>query len=170
MLKKDTKMKKLVSIIVTTLIGIVAVVDGYWFFSKNVAEATNLTTVSSSSSVTSGAQSSTTLETSNGSGSSSTISSGYKDGTYTGKSIATQWGNVQVEVTISGGQISNIIMLKSTSSDGIGRSRQIDTIAEPQYISKAKSANSAKIQAISGATVTYDGFTNSLQNALTQAV
>lgn len=176
-LKKDLKMKKLVSIIVTALIGLVAVVDGYWFFSKNITKTTTLATASSSSSasqrsssVTSTVQSSDTLEASSVSGSSSTGSSGYKDGTYTGKSIATQWGNVQVQVTVSSGQISNIIMLKSTSSDGAGRSHQIDSIAEPSYISEAKSANSANIQAISGATETYDGFTNSLQNALTQAV
>ena len=60
--------------------------------------------------------------------------------------------------------------LKSTSEDGKSRSQEIDAQAEPIYISEAKQANSANIQAISGATVTYNGYTESLQAALDQAV
>ncbi len=85
-------------------------------------------------------------------------------------SVSTQWGNVQVKVTISGGKITDVTMVHSTSEDGEGRSQAIDNQAEPVYISETKKAQSADIQAISGATVTYEGYTQSLQSALDKAV
>ncbi|MDR0299769.1 MAG: FMN-binding protein [Streptococcaceae bacterium] len=155
-------MKKVVSIIVSALIAVVAIADIFWFFNQKSTSTSSVvsnTTTNTSSSISSTASS----------GSSSTTGA-YKDGTYTGSTVSTQWGNVQVEVTISGGKITNVVFLKSTSDDGNSKSTSIDDVAQPEYISEAKTANSASIQAVSGATVTYDGFTESLQNALTQAV
>jgi uncharacterized protein with FMN-binding domain len=77
---------------------------------------------------------------------------------------------VQVQVSISAGKIMNVTMLQSTKNDGEMRSQMIDNQAEPTYISETKSAQSANIQAVSGATVTYGGYTQSLQSALDQAV
>ncbi|MDR0297563.1 MAG: FMN-binding protein [Streptococcaceae bacterium] len=160
-------MKKIVSIIVSALIGLVALVDGLWFFNQKTT-ATTASTTAASSPTTATSNSNTTSAAL--ASSSSSASTGYKDGTYTGSTVSTQWGNVEVKVTISSGKISAITFLKSTSDDGNSKSTAIDDTAEPQYISEAKAANSATIQAISGATVTYNGFTSSLQNALNQAL
>lgn len=151
--------KKIISIIVSLCIAVMVALDAFWLFTqKGRTQEDAASNTSSSEMVTSTSSMSRTGKTQ------------YKDGTYTGSTVSTQWGDVQVKVVISSGKISNIIMLKSTSADGQSHSQEVDSQAEPTYINEAKSANSANIQAISGATVTYQGFTTSLQNALTQAV
>lgn len=168
-------MKKFFALI--TSIGIVGAIglDGYYLFTQNSKQVQGTTTVESQSqgASTSSSSPSSTSAASEASSSStySTSSNGeYKDGTYSGSTVSTRWGNVQVQVKISGGKISDVSFLKSTSEDGESRSQEIDAQAEPIYISEAKQANSANIQAVSGATVTYNGYTESLQAALDQAV
>lgn len=168
-------MKKFFALI--TSIGIVGAIglDGYYLFTQNSKQVQGTTTVESQSqgaSTSSSSPSSTSAASEAVSSSTSSTSSNgeYKDGTYTGSAISTQWGDVQVQVTITSGKITNVIMLQSTSADGQGRSQMIDSQAEPTYISETKSAQSAKIQAVSGATVTYGGYTQSLQSALDKAV
>ncbi|RPA55918.1 FMN-binding protein [Aerococcus agrisoli] len=100
--------------------------------------------------------------------SSETTSSGYTDGTYTSETVATPHGQMQLQVTISGGQISDITTL--IYPDGEHESESINSQALPTYIDEALAAQSADIQQISGATETYDGFTESLQDALNQAL
>ncbi|MFD1417669.1 FMN-binding protein [Companilactobacillus keshanensis] len=91
----------------------------------------------------------------------------YKDGTYTGSSTSTRWGDVQIQITISGGKLTKINVLKHPDSEN--KSVQINEQSLPTYKSEAIKAQSASIQQISGATETYKGFTGSLQNALNQA-
>lgn len=101
-----------------------------------------------------------------GTGSSST-SGALQDGTYTGTAAATQFGNVQVQVTVAGGKISDVTPLQLTDRDG--RSVQISAQAAPVLRQEALSAQSAEIDTVSGATYTSEGYLQSLQSALDQA-
>ena len=91
----------------------------------------------------------------------------YKDGTYTGASTSTEWGDVQLQITVSSGKITNISALTYPNDEG--KSVAINQEAIPAYTKEAISNQSADIQAISGATETYKGFTGSLQDAINQA-
>lgn len=90
----------------------------------------------------------------------------YKDGTATGSVISTRFGDVQVEVTISGGQIADVTALELPSRDG--RSQRIASIAEPILREEALTAQSAQIDLLSGATYTSEAYAESLQSALDQ--
>ncbi len=164
-------MKKILAVLVTGLIAVAMVLDAYWLLLMNKGSTTDASATTTSQSTTTDSTSDTTSVSSSSSTISTSSSSGkYKDGTYKGSSVSTQWGNVQVKVTISGGKITDVTMVHSTSEDGEGRSQAIDNQAEPVYISETKKAQSADIQAISGATVAYEGYTQSLQSALDKAV
>lgn len=89
------------------------------------------------------------------------------DGTYTGDSVPTRFGNVQVQVTVSGGQITDVTPLHLTDRDG--RSVQISNRAAPILREEVLSAQSANVRMVSGATYTSEGYLNSLQSALDQA-
>jgi uncharacterized protein with FMN-binding domain len=90
----------------------------------------------------------------------------YKDGTATGSVISTRYGDLQVEVTISGGVIVDVTALQLPDSDG--RSRSIASQAEPILREEALTAQSANIDLLSGATYTSDAYAQSLQSALDQ--
>jgi uncharacterized protein with FMN-binding domain len=100
------------------------------------------------------------------SGGSSTSSSG-GSGTYTGDAVQTRWGPVQVAITVENGRI--------TKSDAVvypqenGRDVEINNSALPILAQEVVDAQSAQIDAVSGATVTSDGYVQSLQSALDQA-
>lgn len=89
------------------------------------------------------------------------------DGTYTGDSVPTRFGDVQVQVTVSGGQITDVTPLRLTDRDG--RSVQISNRAAPILREEVLSAQSANVRMVSGATYTSEGYLNSLQSALDQA-
>ncbi len=164
-------MKKILAVLVTGLIAVAMVLDAYWLLLMNKGSSTDASATTTSQATMTDSTSDTTSVSSSSSTISTSSSSGkYKDGTYKGSSVSTQWGNVQVKVTISGGKITDVTMVHSTSEDGEGRSQAIAGQAEPVYISETKKAQSADIQAISGATVTYEGYTQSLQSALDKAV
>lgn len=88
-------------------------------------------------------------------------------GTYTGTVAATRYGPVQVQLTVSGGKLTDVQALQLTNRDG--RSVAISQQAAPILRQEALQAQSATIQAVSGATYTSEGYTTSLQSALDQA-
>ncbi|WP_439690843.1 FMN-binding protein [Curtobacterium sp. SP.BCp] len=90
-----------------------------------------------------------------------------KDGTFTGHAAQTQYGPVQVEITVAGGKITDVTALELTDRDG--RSAQISQQAAPILRQEALQAQSAQIQAVSGATYTSEGYVTSLQSAIDQA-
>lgn len=94
-------------------------------------------------------------------------SGAYADGTYTGQVVSTEFGDVQLRVTVESGKISQIEALAYPNQDR--HSQMISTQAIPAYTNEAIEAQSASIQLISGATETYNAFTGSLQSALNQA-
>jgi uncharacterized protein with FMN-binding domain len=92
---------------------------------------------------------------------------GFKDGTYTGKSQRTRYGPVQVQVTVSGGQVTDV-----TATDyptGSREDRYINSQAIPMLQSEAAGTTDGQISMISGATYTSKGFIGSLQDAINQA-
>ena len=99
--------------------------------------------------------------------SSSASSSSSSTRSVTGDAIATQYGNVQLNVTISGGKITKIDPVQLPSSDP--KSSQISSYAEPQLRQSALARQSANVDAVSGATYTSDGYRTALQSALDKA-
>ena len=101
---------------------------------------------------------------SSGSGSGSSAGSTGVSGTATGDAIATQYGNVRVQVTLRNGKIVTVQPLQLTGNDP--RSAQISADAAPTLKQEALAAQSAAIDAVSGATFTSAGYAQSLQSAL----
>jgi uncharacterized protein with FMN-binding domain len=90
-----------------------------------------------------------------------------KSGTFTGATAQTRWGPVQVQIVVANGKITSANAVRYPN--GNGNDAQINAYAIPQLNSEAVAASSAKIDMISGATVTSGGYLQSLQNAIDQA-
>ncbi|WP_371581526.1 FMN-binding protein [Streptomyces sp. NBC_01314] len=86
--------------------------------------------------------------------------------TLTGTAVTTEYGPVQVRITVNGGKITNAETVQQPSG---GRSTQISGDAIPKLNQAAVAAGSADIDAVSGATYTSAGYKESLQSALDQA-
>ena len=96
------------------------------------------------------------------------VSAGSGTGTaVTGDAIATPYGPTQVRVTLNAGKIIKVTVLQHTD-DGIN-SQMIDGHALPLLNSETLTAQSAKIDAVSGASYTSAGYIKSLQSALDKA-
>ena len=100
-------------------------------------------------------------------GTSAGTSAGTAAGTVTGPVAQTQWGPVQVQVTFDGGRISAVEVVQYP--DGNHRDQEINDYALPILEQEAVDAQSADIDMVSGATVTSEGYVQSLQAALDQA-
>lgn len=139
---------------------------------------------SGSGSTSSGGSSSGSSRTSGGSGTSGSSSgsgssggSGTSKGSGSGKSTATrtvagdtvqtQYGPVQLQITVSGGRLTAVKALQVPDQNP--RDQEIASFAVPQLTQEALSAQSAKIDAVSGATYTSAGYVQSLQSALDKA-
>ncbi|MFJ9692413.1 FMN-binding protein [Kitasatospora sp. NPDC101183] len=85
----------------------------------------------------------------------------------TGDSVDTRYGPVQVKVTLDGGRITRIDVVRYPNESG--RDRSINSYALPQLNQEAIAAQSATIDVVSGASYTSDGYTRSLQSALDKA-
>ncbi len=83
-------------------------------------------------------------------------------GTFTGQAVDTNYGPVQVQITVSNGKITR------ANGDDQGGS-YIGENAIPQLNQEAVQAQSANIQAVSGATYTSQGYIQSLQQAIDSA-
>lgn len=84
----------------------------------------------------------------------------------TGSTVDTRYGPVQLQVTFSGSTITAITALQTPNQDG--RSVEINQQAIPMLTQEALSSQSAKIDTVSGATYTSDGYMQSLQSAIDQ--
>jgi uncharacterized protein with FMN-binding domain len=102
-----------------------------------------------------------------GSGSQAASSSALKDGTFTGAAESTRFGNVQVQLVVSGGKISDVKALQLTDAER--RSQMISATAAPILRSEVLQAQSGNVDTVSGATVTSDAYLSSLQAALDAA-
>jgi uncharacterized protein with FMN-binding domain len=86
--------------------------------------------------------------------------------TVTGDAVQTQYGAVQVRITVAGGKITKAETVQAPKG---GQSDQITANAVPKLNQAAIAAGTADIDAVSGATYTSAGYKESLQSALDQA-
>jgi uncharacterized protein with FMN-binding domain len=87
--------------------------------------------------------------------------------TVTGSSADTRWGPVQVQLTVADGTITDVEVVDYPTENG--RDRQINARAIPVLVQETLDAQSADIDMVSGATVTSEGYLESLQSALDAA-
>ena len=87
--------------------------------------------------------------------------------TYTGDAVQTIWGPVQVAVSVTDGRLTDVQTLQAP--DGDPHSARISARAIPRLQDQAVRAQSARIDGVSGASYTSQGFEQSLQSALVQA-
>ncbi|WP_238159709.1 FMN-binding protein [Kribbella pratensis] len=85
----------------------------------------------------------------------------------TGDVAQTQWGPVQVQLTLQSGKITAVSVPQYPN--GNRRDAEINEYALPILINETVQAQSSQIDMVSGATVTSDGYIRSLQSALDQA-
>ena len=85
----------------------------------------------------------------------------------TGAVDNTSYGPMQVQVTMAGSKITGVKVLQQTNTGSL--SQQIDANAIPQLTKETLAAQSARIDAVSGASYTSAGYIKSLQSALDQA-
>jgi uncharacterized protein with FMN-binding domain len=84
--------------------------------------------------------------------------------TVTGDSVDTAYGPVQVKVTFEGTRITAIDAVQYPTESG--RDQEINAQAIPMLRQEALASQSAKIDSISGATYTSEGYIQSLQSAI----
>ena len=140
--------------IVTWLLGTVIAVT--LLFSYHTS-----TSGSASTSETVVAAPATTGTPSSGAGTTGTSS------TITGSVAQTRWGPVQVTLTVANGSITAVDVPQYP--DGNHRDQEINADALPVLKQETLSAQGADIDMVSGATVTSEGYLQSLQRALDQA-
>lgn len=143
------------------------------FTSGAVAGATS----SASSTPSASASTSPSTKKSSSSGSSSSASSSptasatptqtVTTSKVTGSVINTQWGPVQVQLTVSGGTITKVSVLQYPN--GNSRDVEIANFSLPVLIQETLKSQSASIDMVSGATYTSTGYLQSLQSAIDQA-
>jgi uncharacterized protein with FMN-binding domain len=98
---------------------------------------------------------------------SSSSSSSAAAKTATSDAVSTQYGNVQLKVTIAAGKITKIEAVQLPSNDP--KSMQIGSYAEPLLRQSALTNQNGQVDAVSGATYTSAGYQTALQSALDKA-
>lgn len=91
----------------------------------------------------------------------------YTGTSYTGSSYQSPWGAMQVSISVSDGQITDIQWEQIPLGDG--HSSRINSYAAPLLVDQALAAQSASVDGVSGATYTTEGFRTSLQSAIQKA-
>jgi uncharacterized protein with FMN-binding domain len=108
----------------------------------------------------------TTTSMAGGSGAAGGAAGGGK--VVTGAVVNGPYGPSQVAITLTGSKITKVTVLQHTD-DGLN-SQQIDGNALPKLTAETLAAQSAKIDAVSGASYTSAGYIKSLQSALDKAM
>jgi uncharacterized protein with FMN-binding domain len=88
-----------------------------------------------------------------------------QSGTFTGPSVFVNYGNVQVQITVVNGRITDAVAVKAPS----GRNDRYTNMAVPILKQQTLAAQSANIKGASGASYTSYGWAKSLQGALADA-
>jgi uncharacterized protein with FMN-binding domain len=102
-----------------------------------------------------------------GSASASSSAASEATRTVTGTVANTPYGPMQVQIVLTGQRITKVNVLQQT--DNGQESSVIDSSAIPKLTSETLTAQSARIDAVSGATSTSQGYIQSLQSAIDQA-
>ena len=90
-----------------------------------------------------------------------------RDGAFTGQVADAYYGDLQVRAIISAGRIVKVEVLQYPNDRGT--SRRINDRALPVLQSEVIRAQSTKVNAVSGATLTSRAYLRSLSSALSQA-
>jgi uncharacterized protein with FMN-binding domain len=146
---------------------IVVLLFGYHTSTNKTSAATVTSSASSPATTSSSEPSSSASSSSSSSSGSSSGSSSTNAKTYTGSVAQTRWGPVQVQITVQGDKITKVTVLQQPN--GSHKDAEINDYALPILVQDTLSAQSAQIDMVSGATVTSDGYLQSLQSALDQA-
>ncbi|MER5582556.1 FMN-binding protein [Streptomyces asoensis] len=101
-----------------------------------------------------------------GSGQGQGSGSAQASGPFTGDAVQTQYGAVQVRITVAGGKITKAEAVQAPKG---GTSDQKTALSVPKLNQEAVAAGSADIDSVSGATYTSEGYKKSLQSALDKA-
>ncbi len=91
----------------------------------------------------------------------------FKNGSYVGDVVRQYYGDIQVEAVITGGKLTDVLFLQYPN---YGTSARVNSYALPLLKSEAIQAQSANIDAISGASETSPAFIASLTSALNKAI
>jgi uncharacterized protein with FMN-binding domain len=86
---------------------------------------------------------------------------------YTGVTVRTKYGPMQVRIAMRGGRLVRVWALRLT--DRYGRSVRASTAAAPLLERRSIAAQSSRIVGVTGATYTSEGYRRSLQSALDEA-
>jgi uncharacterized protein with FMN-binding domain len=141
---------------------------GWQFGSAAAAVFATQATASSGSTSAAVSPGSTTSTSSPTAGSATSPSSAAsKSGIFVGATETTQFGDVQVEIVVTAGKITDVKALHLT--DQGGRSVQISNRAAPILRSEVLQSQSAHVNSVSGATYTTAGYLSSVQSALDKA-
>ena len=87
------------------------------------------------------------------------------NGPFTGPSVFVNYGNVQVQITVVNGRITDAVAVKAPS----GRNDRYTNMAVPILKQQTLAAQSANIKGASGASYTSYGWFKSLQGAMADA-
>jgi len=151
-------MKKIILAAMTTISGLVML------FSYHTSTQSVATTTPDTDTGATQADPDTSAVAPSSSATASTSSSG---GTFTGNAVQTRYGAVQVEITVANGTITSAEAIQYPNSDR--HDQQINAYAVPILNAEVVKAQSASIDAVSGATVTSNGYLESLQSAIDAA-
>ncbi|MFG2787755.1 FMN-binding protein [Streptomyces sp. NPDC048419] len=135
-------------------------------YKKSLQSAIDKMKASAGASKSGGSSSSGGSSGASGSGSSQASGGAAQARTVTGKLVKTDYGPVQVRVTVSNGKITKADAVQAPTG---GLSDQKTAQAVPKLNQEAVAAGSAQIDSVSGATYTSTGYKQSLQSALDQA-
>jgi uncharacterized protein with FMN-binding domain len=99
--------------------------------------------------------------------SSPAAATGLKNGSFTGQTFTNFYGPVQVQLVIVGGKITDVKVVQSPSDNP--QSAYIASVALPYLRQEVLQAQSANINAVSGATFDSQAYVQSVQSALDSA-
>lgn len=94
-------------------------------------------------------------------------SSIYKDGEFTGDVKDAIYGKIQVKITIANGKITDVAFLQFPND--LENTKKVSAMSLPILKQETIAAQNAKIDNVTGATQTTDGFKETLQSALDKA-
>ena len=159
-------MRKIAIAIASTVSALVLLFSYHTSTNQSVVSAAGslpLTTppTGKSSSSSSGSSTSSAPNTSHAGG---VRGGGGVSGTFAGGAADTQFGPVQVQISVSGGKITSVQVLQVPQESS--RDIRINSQAVPILNQEAVQAQSAKIDTVSGATATADAYAQSLQSAI----
>ena len=157
-LKKNRPLRRIVLASAATVSGMVMLLSLKPHIGQEIAAG-------SSSPVPQSSSSAAPAPSSSSGSSSGSSTSGSK--TYTGDTVQTRWGPVQVRITVKSGKITDVTAVSYPSDNP--RDQEINSYAIPQLRTEALAAQSANIDSVSGATYTSNGYKQSLQSALDSA-